>query len=55
MASVSGLEIAIPDQKVEGYIFSGSGEIASDRNTIIFNFTANDGAVIDQVIAQYKR
>jgi hypothetical protein len=54
-AFVSGLEIAIPDQKVEGYIFSGSGEIASDRNSIIFNFIANDGAVIDHVIAQYKR
>ena len=53
--SVSGLEIAIPSQGVGGYTFSGSGEIANDRNSIIMNFTANDGAVVDHVIAQYTR
>ncbi len=54
-ASVSGLEIAVPNQNVGGYLFSGSGEISGDHNTIIFTFTANDGAVIDHVIAQYTR
>jgi hypothetical protein len=54
-ASVNGLEIALQDQQAGGYLFSGSGEISGDHNTIIFTFTANDGAVIDHVIAQYTR
>ncbi len=54
-AYVSGLEVAVPVQKVKGYDLSGSGEIAPDHNSILFTFTANDGAVIDHVVAQYKR
>jgi hypothetical protein len=54
-ATVNGLEIAISGQKVGGYVFSGSGEISADYNSIIFTFTANDGAVVDHAIAQYKR
>ena len=54
-AYVNGLEIAIPDQSVKGYDLKGSGEISADKNSILFTFTANDGAVIDHVIAQYKR
>ena len=54
-AFISGLEIAIPAQDVKGYELSGSGEIAPDRKSILFAFTANDGAVIDHVIAQYEK
>ncbi len=54
-ASLSGDEINIPQQEVEGYIFAGSGEVSEDKKMIIFNFTANDKAVIDHVIAQYRR
>ena len=54
-ATVNGLEVAIPVQNVDGYVFSGSGEIGPDHNNIMFSYTANDGAVIDKVVAQYKR
>ncbi len=53
--TLEGKKIDIPSQEVQGYIFAGTGEVSSDMQSILFTFTANDRAVIDHVVAQYKR
>ncbi len=51
-----GYTITIESQVVNGIVFSGSGVISSDYNTINISYTADDGGgEVDQVTAEYSR
>lgn len=53
-AEVNGSQLAIPQQTITQKTIVGSGELV-DKNTIHFDFTVDDGAAIDTVIAIYTR
>jgi hypothetical protein len=53
-AAVNGNQLSIPQQTITGQVLSGSGQLL-DKNTLEFNFTADDGSNIDTVSCTYKR
>lgn len=53
-ANVSGDNIVITTQTVDGYEISGSGTIIND-NSLSFSYTAYDGADTDNVTSSYAR
>jgi hypothetical protein len=55
MASVSGQTITISNQTVQGYLFNGSGNIASNFNSISWSYSVDEGNGPETVTAVYTK
>ncbi|MCX7863238.1 MAG: hypothetical protein N2449_09630 [Bacteroidales bacterium] len=54
-ASVNGQTITINNQMVSGHLFNGTGTIASNFNSISWNYTFDEGNGPENVTATYTK
>jgi hypothetical protein len=55
-ATLSGQTLTVINESVDGYLFNGTGTIASNNNSISWSFTADDNSGSpDNVTATYSR
>lgn len=54
-AFVTGFNVSIPKQTIQGITFTGSGQAVANFDNININFTANDGSGDDNVSVQLTR
>jgi|AACY02.2.fsa_nt_gi hypothetical protein len=55
VAIVDGTQLSIPQQNTAGIIFQGSGQANADFDQIALSFSADDGAISDNVEAVLRR
>lgn len=54
-AKLSGLNLNIPSQSVDGFQISGSGTVASNHEKINLSYSVNTGSEIEQWTAVYSK